>query len=57
MMFSVPMNKLEGFIADFRRAQEGNWGYTRSNLVMRPDFPQPDIYKKVFRDWGLDVED
>jgi uncharacterized protein (DUF169 family) len=57
MMFSVPRDLLEGFISDFRQAQEGEWGYTNSNLTIRPDFPRPDFYKKVFKDWGLDVED
>jgi uncharacterized protein (DUF169 family) len=56
MMFSVPRVKLEGFMSDFKQAQDGNWGYTRSNLMMRPDFPQPDIYKNVFKTWGLDTE-
>jgi uncharacterized protein (DUF169 family) len=55
MMFSVPRGKLAGFMADFKQAQDDHWGYTHSNLMMRPDFPQPDIYKKLFREWGLDV--
>jgi hypothetical protein len=57
MMFSMPRNKLEGFMSDFKQAQEGHWGYTRSNLTMRPDFPQPEIYKRFFREWGLDAQE
>ncbi len=56
MMFSIPRNRLEGFMSSFKQAQEGGWGYTHSNPMMRPDFPQPEIYKRVFREWGLDVE-
>jgi hypothetical protein len=42
---------------NFKKAQEGQWGYTHSNPVMRPEFPQPEIYKKMFKKWGLDLED
>ena len=56
MMFSVPRDKLAGFMSDFKKAQEGSWGYTRSNLIMRPDFPQPELYKNLFKKWGLDYE-
>ncbi len=57
MMFSVPRAKLQGFMSDFKKAQDGNWGYTRFNLMMRPDFPQPDLYKRMFKKWGLDTAD
>ncbi len=57
MMFSVPRAKLQGFMSDFKKAQDGMWGYTRSNFMMRPDFPQPDLYKKMFKKWGLDTID
>ncbi len=56
MMFSIPRDKLEGFMSDFKKAQEGSWGYTHSNLIMRPDFPRPEFYKTQFQKWGLDVE-
>ncbi len=56
MMFSIPCNKLEEFMADFRKGQEGSWGHNRFNYIMMPDFPQPDIYKNVFKQWGLDSE-
>jgi uncharacterized protein (DUF169 family) len=55
MMFSIPRPKLGIFMSDFRQAQEGHWGYTRSNLVMRPDFPLPEIYKNMFKMWGMDT--
>jgi uncharacterized protein (DUF169 family) len=56
MMFSVPKNKLEGFMSDFKKAQSGNWGYSHFHPIMRPDFPQPEIYKKMFKMWGLGLE-
>ncbi len=54
MIFSIPINKLDGFMDNFRKAQEGNWGYERLNPEMRPDFPQPEIYTEVFKKWGMD---
>ena len=54
MIFSIPISKLHVFMENFKKAQEGHWGYTRSNLEMRPDFPQPDIYKEMFKKWGMD---
>jgi uncharacterized protein (DUF169 family) len=55
MMFSIPRVKLEEFMSDFKKAQEGSWGYTRLNLVMRSDFPLPEIYRNNFIKWGMDV--
>jgi uncharacterized protein (DUF169 family) len=57
MMFAVPRVKLQRFMADFKKAQEGDESYTRFNVLMRPDFPQPEGYKRVFAEWGLDVEE
>jgi uncharacterized protein (DUF169 family) len=57
MMFSVPREKLEEFMSDFIKAQEGSWGYAHFNPIMRPDFPQPELYKNVFKQWGLDVKE
>jgi uncharacterized protein (DUF169 family) len=54
MMFSIPRNKLEGFMENFRKTQESPIGYTRFNLAMRPDFPLPDVYKEMFKKLGMD---
>ena len=57
MMFSVPRDKIEGMISGLRQAEENNRGYIHSNLMMRPDFPQPEFYKRIFRRWGMDIEE
>jgi uncharacterized protein (DUF169 family) len=54
MIFSIPQNKIEGFMKNFIKAQSGANAYIRSNPVLRPDFPQPDIYKDMFKKWGMD---
>jgi len=35
--------------------EELEYNYTHLTMEMRPDFPQPDFYKELFRMWGLDV--
>jgi uncharacterized protein (DUF169 family) len=57
IIFSVPRNKIEGLIMGLRRFEENNRGYTCFNMEMRPDFPRPDFYKRLYRMWGLDVEE
>jgi uncharacterized protein (DUF169 family) len=56
IMFSIPKNRLDRFISDFRQAQSGFWGYARFHPIMQHDFPQPEIYRKMFQTWGIGVE-
>jgi hypothetical protein len=56
MMFSVPKDKLEDLVSDLKQGSDKNWAYTRHNMIMMPDFPQPDLYKNLFKIWGLDVQ-
>jgi uncharacterized protein (DUF169 family) len=56
MMFSIPADKMDGLISNLKQS-EGQLGfYTTSNMVMMPDFPQPELYKRVFEKWGLDYD-
>ena len=57
IIFSVPRDKLEGFVSGLRQMEERRGGYTHHNMDMRPDFPRPEFYKRLFKGWGLDVED
>jgi hypothetical protein len=36
--------------------KENKSGFAHEQMMMRPDFPQPDLYKKVFKKWGMDYE-
>ena len=56
MMFAVPGDKLEGLVSDIRKAMESGNPFFNESMIMRPDFPQPDLYKNVFEDWGMDYE-
>jgi uncharacterized protein (DUF169 family) len=57
MMFSVPGEKMAGFMSSLRQGQEKGFAYRGHHMLMRPDFPQPDFYQKLFRSWGLDVKE
>lgn len=56
MMFAVPRNKLEDLVTDLRKSAESGNPYLHENMIMRPDFPQPDLYKDMFKSWGMDYE-
>jgi uncharacterized protein (DUF169 family) len=57
MMFSVPKDKLGGLVADLTQYREDAPRYAHElHMIMRPDFPQPDIYKMMFKEWGVDLE-
>jgi len=57
IIFSVPKDKLETVILGLRHFEEMEHGYTQHTMEMRPDFPQPEFYKDLFRMWGLDVKE
>jgi uncharacterized protein (DUF169 family) len=57
IIFSVPRDKLEGLVSGLRQLEERKSGYTHHTMEMRPDFPRPEFYKRLFKMWGLDVED
>jgi uncharacterized protein (DUF169 family) len=56
MMFSVPKDKLAELVADLREIDRNESGFAHETMMMRPDFPQPDLYKRVFESWGMDHE-
>jgi uncharacterized protein (DUF169 family) len=57
MMFSIPGNKLVELVNDLSQYKSTGPGYAHeTGMIMRPDFPQPDLYKKVFEAWGMEHE-
>jgi uncharacterized protein (DUF169 family) len=57
MMFSLPGNKMDDFMVSLREGQGKGFGYRGHHQFLRPDFPQPDFYKDMFRRWGLEVKE
>jgi len=55
IIFSVPAAKLAELVAVLKHFEKIKLGYTQHTMEMRPDFPQPEFYKDLFKMWGLDV--
>jgi len=56
IILSVPKRKIIPLTAGLRGLDERKQGYTSSNYMMQANFPRPEFYKKLFKNWGLDVE-
>ena len=57
MMFSIPSAKMENLIAGLKKSEEGYFAYRNHHPFVRPDFPRPDMYREMFKSWGLDADD
>jgi uncharacterized protein (DUF169 family) len=58
IIFSVPRDKVEGLVSQLKYFDEIKLGYRyHSFLEMRPDFPRPEFYKRLYRECGLDAGD
>jgi uncharacterized protein (DUF169 family) len=57
IMFSIPGDKMAEVISDLRQYEGGSFNYATHNMLMMPDFPQPDFYQTFFKTWGLDVKE
>ncbi len=56
MMFSIPAKRLPGFMENFRVFDKDSM-YAHEQMMMRPNFPQMDLYKQIFKAWGMDHSD
>jgi len=56
VIFSVPKDRMEELMLGLRHLDERKLGYTHLAQEMRPDFPRPEFYRKLYQMWGLDVE-
>ncbi len=56
MMFSVPASKVADLVKNLKGIERNTSGFGHESMMMQPDFPQPELYKKVFETWGMDHE-
>ena len=54
MMFAIPAAKMAGLLAGLNKFQNQGFAYRNHNYFMLPDFPRPDFYKQMFKEWGLE---
>ena len=56
IIFSIPKERLPMVITSLKKVVEMESQHSFGDIVLMPDFPRPDFYKKVFEKWGLDTE-
>ena len=52
MIFSIPAPKLEGFMKDLKVFFKESM-FANEQMMMTSDFPRPEIYKNIFKKWGM----
>lgn len=58
IIFSMPTDKVEVLASQLKAFEEMKMGYGHhAFLEMRPDFPRPEFYKKLYRECGLKGDD
>jgi uncharacterized protein (DUF169 family) len=54
MMFSVPRDRLAALVENLGQFDRNESGFAHEQMMMRPDFPQPELYREIFEAWGMD---
>jgi uncharacterized protein (DUF169 family) len=57
IMCGVPRDKIERLLTNLLEGESKESSFSSRNTMIIPDFPQPERYKKMFRNWGLEVKD
>lgn len=57
VILSLPAAKLETLMGEIEQYAEMRHGSISTLPIMKPDFDQPPLYKKMFKDWGLSSDD
>ncbi|HEY98214.1 MAG TPA: DUF169 domain-containing protein [Dehalococcoidia bacterium] len=56
MMFAVPRDRLAGLVTDYKKYISES-PFAHESMILRPDFPQPDFYKEIFKSWGMHTDE
>jgi uncharacterized protein (DUF169 family) len=54
MMFSVPRERMPALMAGLKQNEHGMFSYREHSMFMQPDFEQPEFYKNLFKEWGVE---
>jgi uncharacterized protein (DUF169 family) len=58
IIFSLPTRNISKLVSQIKAFDEMRMGHRyHSFLEMRPDFPRPEFYKRLYRECGLDGDD
>jgi uncharacterized protein (DUF169 family) len=53
IVLSVPAARIVKMLEGVKEVEKGDFAYSRANMYMLPDFPQPEFYQMLFKRWGL----
>jgi uncharacterized protein (DUF169 family) len=56
MIFSIPAVRMGSFMDYFRRFDKDSL-YAHEQMMIKPNFPQIELYKTIFSGWGMDHSD
>jgi len=54
MMFSVPQERMPALMAGLKKNEHGMFSYRGHSMFMQADFEQPEFYKNLFKEWGVE---
>jgi uncharacterized protein (DUF169 family) len=57
IILSVPAARMEEFVTALKRMKESGRGFESYGMYMLHDFPQPPLYRMLFKRWGLSPKD
>ena len=56
LILSIPNVRLKETMEGLRKNEHGFFSYRDHQMFMQTDFPLPDFYKSMFKEWGMDTE-
>ncbi len=56
LIFTVPGARMPEMMKDLRRNEHGPFSYRDHQMFMQTDFPLPEFYRQMFKEWGMDTE-
>lgn len=56
LIFCVPQKKMAEMMAGLRQNEHGSFSYRNHQVLMPTDFPLPEFYRKMFKEWGMETE-
>ena len=56
LMFAAPRVKMPEMMAGMLKNEHGPFSYREHQMFMEKNFPLPDFYKAMFKEWGMDTE-
>jgi hypothetical protein len=53
LMLAVPRDRMKTLMTNLRKNENGPFAYRHHHMFMQPDFEHPELYKQMFKSWGL----